>query len=149
MSDQSADQFPSFIAASIYEYSRPERNPVAWIVAGLIAIFATYGAIIGATATFWICLTLFAVVNLWVVWGKTTHGIRLDDQTLTVSPARDPMVISLYLIHSIRYVDDRNRKLVEITCRSGRVQKLDIVHFPRPQTLAALLDAHDISVIAD
>jgi len=94
MSDFLAEFSHADIAASTYEYSRPQRNPVAWILAALVACMAFYGAILGASLTFWICLAFFAVVNLWVIWGKTTHGIRIDDQTLTVSPARDPIVIS-------------------------------------------------------
>ena len=145
----SAAPLPSDIATSTYEYSRPSRNPVAWILAAIIAGFVIYGLALNASMTFWICLSLFGIVNIWVIAGRTTHGIRLDDQTLTVSPARDPIVISLYLIETIRYVTDNHRKLVEITCRSDRVQKFDLVHFPRPDTLAALLDGQKIDVISD
>ena len=137
MSDLLAPFAPSDIAASTYEYSRPQRNPVAWIVATFVTCFAIYGAAIGAGLAFWTCLVFFGIVNLWVIWGKTTHGIRIDDQTLTVSPARDPIVISLYLIQSVRYVADKHRRLVEVTCRSKRVQKFDLVNFPRPQTQSA------------
>ena len=112
-------------------------------------VLVLFGAVLGASTTFWICLALFAGVNLWVIYSKTTHGIRLDDQTLTVSPARDPMVISLYLIKSIRYVTDNHRKLVVVTRHSGREEKFDLVHFPRPQTLATLLDNTEIEVLWD
>ena len=149
MSDQSVRFQPADIAASVYEYSRPSRNPVAWILVGIIASFAFYGLSMGATQLFWVCLALFAVVNLWVVWGKTTHGLRMDGEMLTISPARDPIVISLYLIDSIRYITHGERRLVEISCRNGRVRNLDTVHFPRPQTLATLLEPHKIDVIWD
>jgi len=134
------------IAGSVYEYSRPERNPVAWVVAGLIAAFAIYGLAMGAQPVFWLCLAFFAVVNLWVIWGKTTHGLRIDDQTLTVSPARDPQVISLPLIARIHYVSDGPRQLVEVIRRDGRVHKMNPVHFPRPATLETLLAPQGITV---
>jgi len=146
MTDQSAALTPADIVASVYEYSRPERNPIASIVVGIIAMLAFYGLIVGALPTFWICLTLFAVVNLWVVWGQTTHGLRLDDQTMTVSSARDPVVISLYSIKSVQYETSGARGHVAVMCHGGRVHKIKDVHFPRPQTLAALLKPHKIDV---
>lgn len=146
MTDHAFQPALADIEAATYEYSRPQRNPIAWVLAGLIAGFAVYGILLGGGALFWFCLGLFAVVNLWVVWSKTTHGLRIDDQTLTISPERDPMVISLPLIQSVQYIVDGKRNLVMITRRDGRTHKLDPVHFPRPQTLQTLLAPHDIAV---
>ena len=123
----------------VYEYKKRPNRKVTWFAACCIGFLFGFGLLTSDPKILGLVWGLIAVCFLWLLMKSPTAGIRVDEESLTLSAWREPREVPLSKIDHLEiqhWTEDSDVKLVY---RDGEEEMIPFGDLPDMNTLSSIM----------